>query len=292
MVDYGANMHAERKSLLTAFQGFIPPGLEPHQPLPDRSIQQASQWLARVIDAGNDLYGYRKLSEKHSIPHGEVPLIYLEELIRASGNRDVGIRLAEVAGEMLRPVLVKPETLFNAKPLVMARRSEIVDIFSFVPAQRDIPLCLYRAYKYHFEDNPNPPSYQNPYGDNLRRQMLLALAISNPKEIDPGEMMRFFINEMDNPAYAVAAFTGVKRMSPEAGIGQLPLLYAVLKRDGLPTHQPTWGLLRATEGQNKDRLYQKLGEILDTYPEFKADFRRVVLELLEPEENSQLRQII
>lgn len=228
-------------------------------PRPARSIvddfadhqPKAAGWLAGIVDG--------RVPEGVAAPFDEDPLDYLIAMLRKRDDPALWTALAEAAGELLAAWLASHAEDPTPNEAALRRVSAVLSILERVPAPPSVSMRLF--WMCHLSELKGLTIGNR----DLWRQALIALAVSPPlHRLALQDLAAFFIEQMQDPPYVVAAFTGLRRVWLDKAVEQVPLLLRALRERGLPPDQPLRNLLRALEDA-PERAWQ-LGQVMASEP--------------------------
>ncbi len=150
--------------------------------------------------------------------------------------------------------------------------SAILSILECIPAPTSVSARVFDAYRAPAFDHISPD------GRDIKRQALLALALSPPPQPE-ARLEEFFIQAMADPPYAVAAFAGLRRLSLVQAIDEVPRLLRVLRAGDLRPRQALWSLFRELEPE--PHLAHRLTTLTGKDPELASDLKRIVRDELD-----------
>lgn len=210
------------------------------------------------------------LSPDVEMPDGEPPLSYLLSVFRAESSPEQASALTRASAELLASTVARLSDTGSGRQGVVDRLSDLLTLFESLPAPDRTSAMLLDLFQSVGELGTSTD------GRDIRRQILLALAISPPVS-DPESAERIFDSQLTNPALAVAAFTGLRRLSLDSAIKKVPILLGVLSSADIPGHTALWGLLRDLEIE-PDRA-PLLREVIDTHPDVATLFFSILRDM-------------
>ena len=211
-----------------------------------------------------------------AVPPGEDPLDHLLAVFGQHADREQTRALADAAGELLLRWMTAHAEDPNPGADTLRRLSRTLLILESAPAP---PLAARRLFD--FCQLPVPPAAAED-GRSLRRQALFALALSPPANHDVRQLLDWLNQELNDPQYAVAAFTGLQRLSLHQAVEEVPRLWRTLRRADLPPDEALWELLRELEQQPAEAAHLRL--VVDTQADLGEELIRLLRDDLDAAE--------
>ncbi len=199
-------------------------------------------------------------------PSDEPPLDYFVDLLRKNSDAELARSLAEVAVAALMLFLARFPSEDQAA--VIPAMSRVLSITERIPARSGSEslfwLCRSQLLKGIVHE-----------GRDLHRQALLGLALDPPKSVLTGsDLVAVFRQELIDARYAVAAFTGLRRLALGSAIEHIATFLHTAIQGGIPLRQPLWGLFRTLDRSPSEARH--LGQVLRRHPNLQALVRDVV----------------
>jgi hypothetical protein len=157
----------------------------------------------------------------------------------------------------------------QASPLDRHRLGTILSVLARAPAAAPVARRLFEVCR-----EGSLQGIETEIGD-LHYEALLALALADTTKLGGG-VFEYFAKQLRIPGYAVAAFTGLRRLNLGQSINYVPSLGRTLLGDGASVAQPLWRLFAAME--TDPDAATKLGEVLGRRKSF--DVLPKVMEML------------